>query len=136
VTGRDLAQAALALVGTPFRLHGRDPVHGLDCVGLIEAALRECGIAAHLPFDYALRNRSMPELGPITAILGLKRARGAVRRGDVLLLRISACQYHFAIAVDGDLAVHAHAGLGRVVCGPLLPEWTPCSRWRLTRTRS
>ena len=30
--------AARALVGVRFRLHGRDAVHGLDCVGLVALA--------------------------------------------------------------------------------------------------
>ncbi len=36
----DLAAAALNLIGTPFRLHGRDPATGLDCVGLVAEAMR------------------------------------------------------------------------------------------------
>lgn len=35
-----LAEAALSLVGTRFRLHGRVAETGLDCVGLVAAAMR------------------------------------------------------------------------------------------------
>ena len=38
-----LAEAALGLLGVPFRLHGRDPATGLDCVGLVAEALRRAG---------------------------------------------------------------------------------------------
>ena len=34
-----LAAAALTLVGSPWRLHGRNPATGLDCIGLLGAAL-------------------------------------------------------------------------------------------------
>ena len=38
-SGAAIAAAARALVGVPFRLQGRDPALGLDCVGLVGAAL-------------------------------------------------------------------------------------------------
>ena len=39
MSGAALAAAAESLVGTRFRLHGRDPDTGLDCVGLLAASL-------------------------------------------------------------------------------------------------
>ena len=44
-SGAAIAAAARALVGVPFRLQGRDPVLGLDCVGLVGAAMRAAGYA-------------------------------------------------------------------------------------------
>ena len=33
MSAQALAEAAAALVGSRFRLHGRDPATGLDCIG-------------------------------------------------------------------------------------------------------
>jgi hypothetical protein len=33
----------MTLLGTPFRLHGRSPDIGLDCVGVVAACLFEAG---------------------------------------------------------------------------------------------
>ena len=38
-TGEALATAAEQLIGIPFRLHGRNPETGLDCVGVVAAAV-------------------------------------------------------------------------------------------------
>ena len=42
-----LAIAAGELVGSPFRLQGRDPAHGLDCIGLVLVSLARIGIELH-----------------------------------------------------------------------------------------
>lgn len=132
--GAALAAACLALEGAPFRLHGRDPATGLDCVGLIAAALARCGRRVEAPEGYSLRALSLAPLlrfaarngfGPVTEI-------EATAAGDLLLLRPSAIQAHLAVALGDGGFVHAHAGLGRVVreAGP-----TSCpvaARWRLT----
>ena len=62
MSGAALAAAAESLVGTRFRLHGRDPDTGLDCVGLLAASLAAIGRAAPLPNGYRLRARSLPGL--------------------------------------------------------------------------
>ena len=60
------AKAAEELVGTPFRLHGRTPAAGVDCVGLVACALKHggvpCGGAVDPPGGYGLRNRSIDRL--------------------------------------------------------------------------
>lgn len=55
MSGAAIAAAARALVGVPFRLQGRDPALGLDCVGLVGAAMRAAGYAPMMPGDYGLR---------------------------------------------------------------------------------
>ncbi len=42
-TREAFAEAAESLVGIRFRLFGRDPAYGLDCVGLVAAALARSG---------------------------------------------------------------------------------------------
>jgi cell wall-associated NlpC family hydrolase len=129
MSGAALAAAAEQLLGVRFRLHGRDPGTGLDCIGVLAAALAAIGRPALLPTGYALRSRTLPSLEPIVAACGFAACEGAVLPGDVLMLRTGPCQHHLAIAVRGGF-VHAHAGLRRVVIAPSLDE-PVVGRWRL-----
>ena len=126
----DLAGAAMALVGCPFRLHGRDPRTGLDCVGLVAAAMAATGRNAAFPTGYTLRRREVGALDGIAGALGYREARGAVLRGDVVLYRVGPCQFHFGIAAGDGQLVHAHAGLRRVICGEAGADWQVCGHWR------
>lgn len=130
MTAQLFAEAAAGLVGCPFRLHGRDPATGLDCVGLIAAALEGAGMMARLPTGYRLRAATAPDLAQIAGEHGFVPISGTVEAGDILLTRPAAAQLHFAIAGPGrDQFVEAHAGLGRVVIrpgplsGPVIQHW-------------
>ena len=136
MTGPDLARAARTLVGVPFRLHGRDPATGLDCIGVLEAALRACGVPVRLPCDYTLRARRLPPLGGWAGRLGFARAAEPVRPGDVIMLRPAGYQHHLAIAATPHRFVHAHAGLRRVVEGPLPRDWVQMGHWRCSACQS
>jgi len=132
MTGEELAQAAKGLIGSPFRLHGRDPATGLDCIGLLQAAMAAAGRPLVLPNGYTLRQRQPPDLAGIARICGFSRiVPRETEAGDVIMLRPSACQVHLAIATGGHAFVHAHAGLGKVALSPLLPPWPVISHWRL-----
>lgn len=113
--------AARALVGTRFRLHGRDPAHGLDCVGLVAAAT---GRGA--PTGYGWRSG---DAGRVAALLDAAFARGGDVPGAVLLLRAGPGQLHLAIRVS-DGIVHADAGLRRVVWRPGAPPWPVLGYWK------
>lgn len=132
MSGDALAAAAEALAGTRFRLHGRDPATGLDCIGLLAAALAAIGRSAPLPTGYALRARSLPPLRDLAAACGFAETAARIEPGDVMLLRVGPCQHHLAIALDGGRFVHAHAGLRRVVVMPGPPPWPAVRRWRLS----
>lgn len=130
MTGHMVARAAQALLGTPFRLHGRDSRKGLDCMGLVEAALKAADRPVRLPFDYALKMRSIERFAGAALRAGLVPASGGEKAGDILLLRIGPCQFHLGIiGLDGSF-IHAHAGLRRVVSSSL-PEGDILERWRL-----
>lgn len=131
MTGEDLAAAALDLVGTKFRLHGRDPASGLDCIGLLAAALASCGRPARLPNGYALRNRILPELGAFIAGCGLVPAKGECAPGDIFLVLAGPGQFHLLVAAENRQFVHAHAGLRRVVRCDTRPDWPIIGHWRL-----
>lgn len=125
-----VARAALALVGCPFRLHGRDPRTGLDCADLVCAALEAAGLRPVAPFGYALRNLSIDHWLPLAHRSGLMAAVGPICAGDIMLVALPHCQHHLVVAADGETVVHAHAGLRRVLHQPLDPEWLIRARWR------
>lgn len=128
--GAALARSAERLVGIPFRLHGRDPATGLDCVGVVAAALTEIGAQPVAPSGYALRNLGIDHWLHHAGQSGLLPAFGAIQDGDVLLIALGHCQHHLAIATAGSTVVHAHAGLRHVVHQPLQPEWRIIAKWR------
>jgi hypothetical protein len=130
VTGSTLAAAALGLVGARFRLHGRDPATGLDCIGVLAAAIIAAGGSAPLPTGYTIRVRALPALEGIAAACGLAATGGAVTPGDVLAVRPGPAQLHLLIAVSGEAFVHAHAGLGRVAILPGPNPWPLLGHWR------
>lgn len=122
-----MAAAALALIGAPFRLHGRDAATGLDCIGVIAAALRSAGWRGEVPTGYALRGG---EADAVTARFDalLKRGDGA-GAGAILLYRVGPAQLHGAVRVLGGI-VHADASLRRVVMRPGTPDWPVLGAWR------
>jgi cell wall-associated NlpC family hydrolase len=125
------ARAAERLIGTRFRLHGRDPASGLDCIGLVAASLAAIGRAPVAPQGYAMRNLAIERWLGHAALSGLAPADGPVRRGDVLLVQPSPVQHHLMIAASADVVIHAHASLRRVVRQPLAPPAIIAARWRL-----
>ena len=131
MTGEELAAQAMALVGAPFRLHGRNPATGLDCVGVLAAVLAACGMRARLPTGYVLRNRILPDLSEYVDGNGFAPATGLFAAGDVALVRAGPCQFHLLIAAGNEKFVHAHAGLRRVICGELPADWPLLRHWRI-----
>ena len=130
MNGAALAAAAERLIGVPFRLHGRDPVRGLDCVGLVAAALAEAGRPALAPVGYRLRQVAIDGLLGAAATSGLAETAGPIEPGDVLLVRPGPAQHHLVVAAAGGF-VHAHAGLGRIVLTPPPLAWPVEHHWRL-----
>ncbi len=113
--------AARALVGVRFRLHGRDAVHGVDCVGLVALAT-----GRDAPTGYGWRSG---DEGRVAALLDTVFARGRDAPGAVLLLRAGPGQLHLAIRVS-DGIVHADAGLRRVAWRPGAPPWPVLGYWK------
>lgn len=131
MSAEGLATAAEDVVGSPFRLHGRDPETGLDCIGVLAHALRKIGRPAALPEAYSMRAQAVPGLAAIAESCGFIPATGACARGDVLFARVGPVQYHLLIAARDGRFVHAHAGLRRVVIGELTDSWVIVGHWRL-----
>ncbi|MGF1607509.1 MAG: hypothetical protein ACFB22_14350 [Rhodothalassiaceae bacterium] len=114
--------AARACVGTPFRHQGRQPGHGLDCVGLILQAARELGLAVSVPADYGR--------APDEARLPWELARAGCRAvpvadqqsADILLFCVARRPRHLALRSDRGM-VHAWAQSGRVVEHRISQDW-------------
>ena len=123
----EVERAALALVDVRFRLHGRDPASGLDCVGVVAAALRAAGFAGVVPTGYALRGGRAERITAMMDML-LTRVREHAA-GDVLLCAVGAGQLHLAVKTARGI-VHADAGLRRVVMRPGGVPWPVIGAWR------
>lgn len=126
---RDAARAR-ALVGVKFRPQGRDPVHGLDCVGLCLAAYRLPPASGRT--DYRLRGPHLAELKRGIDRWFKRVSAKASRAGDLLLIKISDEQFHLAVSTDRGF-VHADARLGLVVETPGTPPWTVIGHYRVRR---
>lgn len=134
MTGQALAQAASQFIGTPFKLYGRDPRFGLDCVGLVCASLAAIGRPFEYPRGYKMRNIAIDHWLPITSKLGLEPTQGTERAGDILLVQPGPAQHHLMIVETPGSVIHAHAGLRRVVRQPLEMPRTRLIHWRLSST--
>lgn len=125
--GARAVAAARGVIGVRFRLHGRDPAHGLDCVGVAAVALRAAGYAGTMPCGYALRRGEWARLAD--TLTGLRRVDDAAA-GDVLLCRVGPGQVHLIVST-GMGFVHADAALRRVVERPGAAPWPVLAGWRV-----
>ena len=130
--GQRLAEASKAFLGVRFVLHGRDPATGLDCVGLVVASLQAVGAKVNDPVGYGLRNTSISRWLKCAAGSGLTPATGPIGTGDIILCQSGPSQHHLMIALDHTRAIHAHAGLRRVVEQPFEEQESPVLTWRLS----
>ncbi|ODT91472.1 MAG: hypothetical protein ABS86_02540 [Sphingobium sp. SCN 64-10] len=127
-TGERIAAEALALLGTPFGLHGRSVESGLDCVGLAALALAQAGRAPGVLPAYRLRGMSVEAATQALEQAGLAPVPRAMP-GDILLARSGPMQLHLLLLTGRGL-VHADAGLGRVVLMPAPGPWPVLGQWR------
>ncbi len=126
----EIVAAARACLGTRFRAHGRVPGLGLDCVGLVLAA---GAVDAGLVPVYALGGDHHALLDAALCLAGCQPVATPLP-GDVLVLSPAPRVLHLAIMTSTGV-VQAHAGLGRVVEGPLDPAWPCLAAWRFKGAR-
>ena len=124
-----LAKAAISLIGVRYRLHGRSVEEGLDCVGLVAAAMIRAGHSAVAPQGYTMRQVDCSALALFAPLNGFETVEYA-GEGDLVLVRANPVQPHLLIRVP-DGFVHAHAGLRRVVFLPGETPWPIADEWRL-----
>ena len=116
--------SARALIGTPFRLQGRDR-DGLDCIGLIAAVH---GLETDAPRAYALRGTTIDQAMEALDRHFARRSAASLRVADILLLQPGLPQLHLGLWTGVGL-VHAHAGLRRVVETPGPPAFPLLGIW-------
>ena len=128
--GAAIADRATTLVGVPFRLRGRSVEAGLDCVGVVAHALECTGRSFEISRDYALRGEYLARISAFfdSDCFRLIEAE-SFQPGDILLGRAAERQVHFAVHTSHG-AVHAHAGLRRVVLTPPPLIWPTIFHWR------
>jgi cell wall-associated NlpC family hydrolase len=97
-----IANRALELRGTPYRLGGERPDTGLDCSGLVRYVFSEAGV--DLPRTVAEQFR-----------VGMRADERALRAGDLIFFdTFEPGPSHVGIAIDAQSFVHA-PGSGGVV---------------------
>ncbi|MFU7527313.1 NlpC/P60 family protein [Qipengyuania sp. ASV99] len=129
--GQRLAEAAAGFVGVPFRLFGREPARGLDCVGLVHASLAAMGHRLAAPQGYGLRNTAPEAWFGFAEVAGFEQVKGRIAPGDVVMVQPGPGQQHLIVAENGNTGIHAHAGLRRVVRQPIAFPDAPLAHWRL-----
>jgi cell wall-associated NlpC family hydrolase len=126
--GDELAARARTLVGTRFRPQGRDPRHGLDCVGTAAAA---AGVPpGRVRRDYAMRGETLAAIEADLAAFGCREvAASDTEPGDIIVCESGPAQWHLLIATATGF-VHADAGLGLVVERLFPVRWPIAGVWR------
>ncbi len=116
----NLVAAALSMVGTPFHAQGRAPGIGLDCIGLVACAARQCGYEPQDRQAYPMRPNG--ELQP--ALEAQLERVGQPEPGDVLLMAIDGAEpHHVAIYIGNNEIVHAYITARKVVKQTYTEHW-------------
>ncbi len=126
---RDIVAAARTCVGTRFRPQGRTPGLGLDCVGVVLVAARAVGVGVPVLPAYALGGDHAHDLEAVLLAAGCRPVTAAAA-GDILVIAAAPRHRHLAVVTPAGV-VQAHAGLGRVVEGPIDSSWAVLAAWRL-----
>lgn len=102
-------------MGVPYRLHGRNPAFGLDCVGLVAHSLSESGGILPVIPPYGLRNSRYGFVTNLAQNAGFEAVTDDFRCGDFLCAIPGPAQLHLLIVLGPKLLVHADAGRRQVV---------------------
>ena len=125
-----IVERAESQLGVPFRLHGRAPGRGLDCIGFAAYSLFGAPGLSEIPASYRIRGHYEDWLTTELQNLGLIRQSLDESRGlgDLIVFRPAARQVHLGIVARGGI-VHAHAGLRKIVVTPN-PPGSVIGHWR------
>lgn len=97
---RAFVAGALSMLGQPYRYGGAAP-GGFDCSGLVFYAAAAAGIR--------VPRTAADQLG-----FGTPVARRNLQAGDLVFMHLSGKELHVAIALDGQLFIHAPSSGGYV----------------------
>jgi cell wall-associated NlpC family hydrolase len=93
-SGAAIAETALGLAGTPYRLGGSDP-QGFDCSGLVQYVLALHGVGA-------------PRIVEEQVQLGRRIDEDEIQPGDLIFFAVDSRKAsHVGIAIDAEQFVHA-----------------------------
>jgi hypothetical protein len=119
----DILTSALKYIGVRWRIRGRDPTQGLDCVGLLANVAWDNGYSFTDSLAYDPKN---PDVAQYRALVIGQTDPGAInciRTGSILLLKQALFPWHTGIAVmekDGPpRLIHASIKDRQVVMVPL-----------------
>lgn len=121
MTGTEALARARAVLEVPFRLHGRDPLRGFDCVGLVAHAW-----AVEAPTGYAMRGAPRERIERLLSDLGFAPADPSP--GAVVLIAAGPGQLHLAVWTGAGV-IHADAAARRVVERALPLPWPILTTW-------
>lgn len=120
----DVVTRARSLLGVRFRLHGRDPAYGVDCVGLVALATQTAA-----PNGYRRRDCDDQRWCAELDCHFRRRTSAVAAAGDIVLLAPAPTQRHLGIW-SGTGMIHADSGLGYVVETPGAPRWPIIAIWQ------
>jgi len=113
---------ARACVGSPFRHQGRNPAHGLDCIGLIIYVAKTIGLEDFGHKEY----KKIPEkhaLSRHAKAAGFAHCpKSEIKSGNILILKFGKYLEHAAIISDRGI-IHACEKYGKVVEHGLDESW-------------
>ncbi len=112
-------------LGIPFRLGGRDPATGIDCIGLVALVFGKVGNA---PKGYAMRGASLARWAGELDRNFLRRTDDAMQSGDIALLETGPSTWHVGVW-SGNALIHADVRRGRVVETPAPLPWPVIGIW-------
>lgn len=124
-TGAALVEAARRYLGTPFHWGGAN-WHGMDCAGLLLAALHDIGRDFEPPMPYGRQVNQIAIKAALRQVcdridlhcpITLYNTEGTalMEAGDFLLFAVGGQPQHLAIANGEGGMIHTHEGVGRVV---------------------
>jgi murein DD-endopeptidase / murein LD-carboxypeptidase len=119
---QDFVAAARLCLGARFRLQGRQPETGLDCIGLIIWSAKRAGLVVPDAQDYLLSdNPARLDAGLLAApIVPIDPA--TIAAGDIVRLLSNGQPLHLAICGSESL-IHADIKCRKVVEQRLTPAW-------------
>ena len=116
-----LLAAMITWDGVPFAHQGRSRA-GVDCLGVLLAALEEQGVIIDAPANYHWSSAGEILLAGIRASPLVERADPPVVRGDVLVFRVRRKPQHMAVALGEDRMFHVARQACCVTFSPLWQE--------------
>ena len=114
--------AARQCLGVRFRLQGRNPATGLDCIGLMLWSASAAGLSIADQNDYVLHDDPGRLDAALAASPFIRAGTGAPQAGDIARFEHAGLALHLGIITPATL-IHADARLRRVVEHRLDDDW-------------